>query len=113
MPDCSVNCPHTSRITKLETQYDLLVPTIGKIDGKLDIVVGGLNRVELLETKHSTHTEAIERAFKRIEVVEAQSVTTAKALADMLSQLKGMYRLGVVMWVVLGGTIGFILNKVI
>lgn len=113
MTDCSINCPYSSRITKLEAQHDHLAPMINKLDVKLDQVIITLSRVEVLESKHNNHTDALERAFDRIETIEKQVSETSKVLADTLSQLKGMTRFGVVLWVALSGCIGFVFNKVL
>jgi hypothetical protein len=113
MAECSTNCPHLSRIAKLETQFDYLAPLINKMDGKIDQVILGLSRVEVLESKHFGHGEALGRAFERIESVEQESLNTSKALADLLSQIKAITRLAVVLWTVLGGAVGYIASKVV
>jgi hypothetical protein len=100
-------------MTKLETQQDYLSPVINKMDNKLDTVILGLNRVEILELKHSNHADSINRAFTRIEAVEEQTKATAKVLADLLSQIKGMTRLALILWGATGATVVFLLNKVI
>lgn len=113
MPDCSTNCPYIGRITKLEAHQDHIAPMMSKMDSKLDTVILGLSRVEILELKHSTHTESINRAFTRIEAVEEQAKATAKVLADLLSQIKGMTRLAVVLWAGTGATVIYLFNKVL
>lgn len=113
MSDCSPTCPFGNRITKLETQYDLLTPLVSKIDLKLDQVILGLSRVEILELKHDNHSESLNRAFSRIEATEKQIAATTQAVQDMISQVKGMARVALVVWTLFGATVGFILNKVI
>ena len=81
------------------------------MDQKLDKVIQGLGRIEILELKHSSHSDAIKQAFTRIDLIEEQLGKTVRTLADMLSQLKGMTRLTTVAYTVLGGVGGFILNK--
>lgn len=112
MPDCSTNCPHLPRILKLETQFDHIHPLINKMDGKLDQVILGLGRIEVLESKHMNHADALNRAFERIEEVEKQSKETSRALADLLSQIKGMTRMAIVLWAIMGASVGYIINKV-
>lgn len=113
MSDCSANCPYIGRITKLETQQDHITPMMNKMDSKLDTVILGLSRVEILELKHSTHSESLNRAFNRIEAVEEQARATAKVLADLLSQIKGMTRLAIIIWAGTGATVAFLINRVI
>jgi hypothetical protein len=102
-----------SRIAKLEAQHDYTLPMIGKMDGKLDQLLVALSRVEVLENNHSTQNEALDRAFGRIESVERQVTDTTRALSDLLSQIKGMTRLAMVLWTIMGVSVGFILNKVV
>lgn len=111
MSDCAANCPHLGRIIKLETQYDDTNPLITTMDGKLDKVILGLGRIEILELKYSNLSDAIKQAFTRIDNVEDQLGKTVRTLSDMLSQLKGMTRLTTAAYTVLGGVGGFILNK--
>jgi len=113
MPECTGTCPYIGRIAKLETQQDHLGPMINKMDSKLDTVLLGLGRVEILELKHATNTDAINRAFTRIDSVEGQIESTAKVLNDLLSQIKGMTRLAMVFWACTGASIIYIINKVI
>lgn len=113
MSDCAHSCPYAGRITKLETQYDYITPLMNKMDNKLDKVIVGLGRVELLELKHSNHSESIDRAFTRIELVEKQVESTAKVLSDLLSQIKGMTRLAMVLWAGTGATVIYLFNKVL
>lgn len=113
MSDCAANCPYLGRIIKLETQYDHSNPLITTMDGKLDKVIQGLGRIEILELKHVNLSDSIKQAFTRIDNVEDQLGKTVRTLSDMLSQLKGMTRLTTVAYTVLGGMGGFILNKLI
>lgn len=113
MSDCFNQCPHLGRIAKLETQYDHVTPLINKLDGKLDQVILSLGRVEVLESKHNNHAESLARAFDRIGLIERQSLDTARALADLLSQIKGMTRMGIILWTAMGSAVGFILTRVL
>lgn len=113
MPECTGTCPYVGRIAKLETQQDHIVPMINKMDNKLDTVLLGLGRVEILELKHANNSESISRAFNRIDSVEVQIETTTKVLNDLLSQIKGMTRLAIVFWACTGASIIYIINKVI
>jgi hypothetical protein len=101
---------------KLETQHDHVLPIISKmdlkLDAKLDQVILGLGRVEVLESKHNNHSDALGRAFERIELIEKQTGETSRALADLLSQIKGMTRMAIVLWTVMGATVGFLVNKI-
>ena len=107
-----IHCPHVGRISKLEAQQDHVAQTVLKIDAKLDQVLLALGRVEVLENKHAHHTEALGRAFARIESIEKQSRDTAAALSDLMSQIKGMSRLALVIWMVMGSAVGVLVTKV-
>lgn len=111
-PCTPIHCPHAGRISKLEAQQDHVAQVVLKMDGKLDQVLLALGRVEVLESKHAHHTEALGRAFARIESIEKQSKDTATALNDLMSQIKGVSRLAIVLWTVLGGTVGVLITKV-
>lgn len=105
-------CPHIGRIARLEAQHDHVLRTVQKIDEKIDKVLLSLGRVEVLESKHIHHNEALARAFKRIEDTEEQVSDTAKALNDLISQIRGMSRLAVVLWTLLSGIVGTVATKV-
>lgn len=113
MTDCPTNCPYVGRITTLEAQHNLLTPLVNKIDSKMDQVIVSLGKIEVIELKHATHTEALDRAFKRIEDNEKQLEATTVIVRDVLSQLKGMMRVAIVLWTIFGGALGFILTRVI
>lgn len=112
MSDCPSTCPYVGQIAKLESENGHITPVIASISSKLDQVIIGLGRVELLEVKHNNHAEALTRAFTRIENIEKQVAETSRVLADTLSQIKGMTRVAVVLWTVMGGFVGFIITKV-
>lgn len=112
MPDCN-NCPYIERITRVESNYQHTLPVITAMNNKLDIVIISLGKIEVLESKHNNHSEALGRAFERIEVIETQIMDTSKAVSDLLSQIKGMTRLAMVLWAVMGASVGFIFNKML
>lgn len=113
MPECTGTCPYIGRIAKLETQQDHIGPMINKMDSKLDTVLLGLGRVEILELKNANNSDSINRAFTRIDSVETQIENTTKVLNDLLSQIKGMTRLAIIFWACTGASIVYIINKVI
>ena len=105
------NCSQLGRIAKLEAQHDHVLSAIGKMDEKLDRVIVMLGRVEVLESKHITHNEALSRAFARIESSERRIDDTALKLNDLMSQIKGMTRAAVLLWTVMGGSVTYALIK--
>lgn len=112
MPDCN-NCPYIERISRVESSYQHSLPVITAMNGKLDVVILSLGKIEVLESKHNNHSEALGRAFERIEAIEKQTMDTSKAVSDLLSQIKGMTRLATVLWTVMGASVGFIFSKVL
>ena len=113
MPECDLGCNQSSRIAKLETQHDYVGSMINHMNAKLDQVIIGLGNVALLEVKHNNHAESLNRAFSRIEIVEKQAATTQQALAEILNQIRGMARMAVVVWACIGGTLGYLITKII
>lgn len=105
------SCSQLTRIAKLETQHDHVLLAIGKMDEKLDRVLMALSRVEVLESKHLSHNEALTRAFSRIESAERRLDDMALKLNDLMSQIKGMTRAAVVLWTVMGGSVTYALIK--
>jgi hypothetical protein len=105
------SCTQLGRIATLEAQHDHVLHAIGKMDEKLDRVITMLGRVEVLESKHLSHNEALARAFSRIELAERRLDETALKLNDLMSQIKGMTRAAVVLWTVMGGSVTYALIK--
>lgn len=112
MSDCN-NCPYIERISRVESNYQHTLPVITAMNSKLDTVILSLGKIEVLESKHNNHSEALGRAFERIEAIEKQTMDTSKAVSDLLSQIKGMTRLAMVLWSVMGASVGFIFSKVL
>jgi len=98
-------CTEDGRITRLESQITSVGKTLDRLDSKMDQVLTAINRVEVLETKHSNSSEALHRAFSRIETTEAAVKSVDCELQANLNKLRGMKYLAWVLWTILGTTV--------
>ena len=85
-------CPHEKRLDALERRHETLLENIKKMedrfDAKLDLILSQLNKVAILEEKHTYQSAALERAFNRIKDLDDQ----VDALSSFKDQVKGMAR---------------------
>ena len=99
------SCGEDGRITRLESQVTTIGKTLDRLDSKMDQVLTAINRVEVLETKHSNSTEALARAFGRIEAAEKAVKSVDCELQANLNKLRGMKYLAWALWSILGTTV--------
>ena len=107
MPDCDAanRCPYQERISKMEARLESKDGTMGRVEQKLDTLLTQVGKIELLEHKHATQSDTINRAFESLAEVRQQSIDTARGLADLLSQIRGMARSAYILWSLMGAAV--------
>lgn len=78
------------------------------MNGKLDLIVASLARVQLLEEKHANQNEAVARAFKKLE---AQEVVLDTLLA-FKNKIEGMATMAWLLWTGMGAAMVAMLVKI-
>ena len=106
-----LNCSQQTEVALLRAHYLNLQKTLDTMSNKMDSILVEMANVRTLEGKLGHHNEALNRAFMRIEVVEKQSDETAKLLLEFMAQIRGMTKLAVALWTVMGGVVGWLVSK--
>ncbi len=105
-------CTQHHRITNLEKSYEGLMEKLqiieNKFDGKLDLILMQINKIAVLEANHNNHSQAMGRAFSKIEQLE----TDNRKLNDFKSTTEGMAKLAWVIWGTLGAGVFTLIIKV-
>ena len=91
-------CASHHRITALEKRDEDLLSEIRKMsekfDSKLDMIISQVTKIEVLEVNHSYHKDAMDRAFKKIEQLEANCTT----LVEYKNKAEGMAKMAWLLW---------------
>ena len=105
-------CPHEKRLDTIEKRNDGIVESLrqmeNKFDAKLDMILMQLNKVAILEEKHSYQSAALERAFNKITTLD----TEFEELVKFKSHVEGMARMAYIIWGAMGVSIVAMLSKV-
>ena len=105
-------CSSDLRLDALERRHETLLENIKKMedrfDAKLDLILSQLNKVAILEEKHTYQSASLERAFTRIKDLDDQ----VDALSSFKDQVKGMARMAYLIWGAMGVSIAAIVAKV-
>jgi hypothetical protein len=105
-------CFHEKRLEVIERRYDGLQEALKKMedkfDAKLDMILFQINKVAILEEKHSYQSAALERAFSKIQLLDE----AVDALSSFKDRTEGMARMAWLIWSAMGVTIGGIVLKV-
>lgn len=102
------DCMNEGRIMKMELQTAGMLEAMQKIEGKIDIVLQQVNKISILEMNHTQHTEAFNRAFKRIEELEDDSKKTEK----FISHTQGMAKMAWIIWSAMGISVVTLIVKI-
>lgn len=106
-------CNQDTRISTMERRYESLLESIKKMedkfDGKLDLILFQVNKVAVLEEKHTSQSQALGRAFQKIETLEGH----IDDLSSFKNRAEGMARMAFVLWSALGISVGAIAVKVL
>jgi hypothetical protein len=80
-----------------------------KFDAKLDMIIFQINKVAVLEEKHTYQSQALGRAFEKLGMIETD-VDTLKSFKD---KTEGMARMAYLLWAAMGISLGAVIMKVI
>lgn len=110
-PAPNASCPHEGRIYSLEQQDALIREALSKFEVKLDQILGYINKIAVLENKHSHHADEITRAFRRIEKLEQEVEALSRETRAFINKVDGVVSLSRWLWIGMGGTILAMLFK--
>lgn len=109
MPD---PCSQIHRIDTLERRDESIFSTLKKMedkfDAKLDLILFQINKIAVLEANHQHHSNALDRAFEKIEHLE-DSIRETEAFRN---KTEGMAKMAWTLWAAISGIVGFLLIKV-
>lgn len=119
--DCS---NHEKRLIGVEHVTTDISKTMSQVVDKLDKILDKVNRIDILEEKHSTQQSDINRAHRKIEMLESAHSTEIDNIVktvDILSvetrgfvsETKGMVKMAWYLWSVIGSTVFILLIKVL
>ena len=105
-------CPHERRLETLERRYEMLLDNIRKMedkfDTKLDLILLQINKVSILEEKHTYQSAALERAFNRIQLLD----DAMDKLSSFKDHTMGMAKMAYIIWGAMGVSITAMLVKI-
>ena len=115
---------HERRLIGVEHVTTEIQKSIGSMVDKLDKILEKVNRIDILEEKHSTQQADITRAHRKIEMLEtAHNVeidTVAKRVEDLavesrkfMNETNGMARMAWIVWTMMGSGLVVMLVKVL
>ena len=106
-------CSHEQRLISIERRHESLLESIKKMedkfDAKLDMIIFQINKVAVLEEKHTYQSQALGRAFEKLGNIE-MSVDTLKSFKD---KTEGMARMAYLLWTAMGVSLGALAVKVL
>jgi len=106
-------CHYEHRLEQIERRYESLLESLKKMedkfDTKLDMILFQINKVAILEEKHTYQSQALGRAFEKIGLIET-SVDNLKSFKD---KTEGMARMAYLLWTAMGVSVGALAVKVL
>lgn len=105
-------CKHESKIAMLEQRDQMILDLLQKLEGKVDLVLMQLTKVAVLEANHDHQSEALGRAFTRIESLELEMKSLSKSTNEFISHTKGMARMAWYLWGLITALVGALGIKV-
>ena len=107
----SDSCPHEARLTTLERRHDTVLESFKKMedkfDAKLDMILYQINKVSVLEEKHSYQSAALERAFSRIQTLDE----AIDKLSSFRDHAEGMAKMAWILWSAMGLSLAAVIAK--
>ena len=105
-------CSSEKRLETIERRYDNLSDVIKKMedkfDAKLDMILYQINKVAILEEKHTYQSAALTRAFDHLKDLD----TEVKILQDFKNKTEGMAKMAWLLWSAMGLSLAAIITKV-
>ena len=104
-------CPHETRIASIEQRHERLLESIKKMedkfDAKLDMIIFQINKVAVLEEKHTYQSQALGRAFEKLGMVELD----IDKLKSFMDKTEGMARMAWYIWGAMGIGLASVIAK--
>lgn len=105
-------CSNSHRIELLERKDDSIFTALKKMedkfDAKLDLILFQINKIAVLEANHQHHSNALDRAFEKIESLEV----SLRESQTFQHKTEGMARMAWYLWAAISGAVGFLIVKV-
>jgi hypothetical protein len=122
--DAKCECKQEAKIAMLEQRDGMILDLLGKLEQKTDLILMQITKVAVLEVNHDHQSEALARAFTRIEHLERATADAAKessrqieALSTetrkFMNQMEGMARGAKILWTLMGGGLGLMFLKIV
>jgi hypothetical protein len=104
-------CNQEKRLEALERRHDALLESLKKMedkfDAKLDMIIFQINKVAVLEEKHTYQSQALGRAFEKLGMLE----TSVDTLDKFRAHIEGMAKMAWVIWSAMGLSLAAIIAK--
>ena len=100
-----------ARMAAIENRHEKLMESIKKMedkfDAKLDMIIFQINKIAVLEEKHTYQSQALARAFDKLAVLSDE----VESLTKFRSHIEGMAKMAWVIWSAMGLSLAAILTK--
>lgn len=110
MSDCPIphrECPYSATVTTHQANMQQIMDLLQELRSDMKTVKVSLGNMPLLEQDLRYQKEALDRAFENIRTLE----NVIEAHKAKLSELRGMRRMAVLVWTVMGSGLGLALFK--
>lgn len=107
------SCKHEGKIQMLDQRDQMIQESLSELKSKTDLILMQITKVAVLEVNHVHQTEALSRAFKRIDDLEGQITALTANTNAFINRVDGMARMAKFLWVMMGGGLGAMLLKVL
>lgn len=115
-------CKQEAKIAMLEQRDAMIIDLLGKLEQKTDLILMQITKVAVLEVNHDHQSEALARAFNRIESLERAVSDSAKESArqieslgtetrKFMNQMEGMAKGARILWTIMGSGLGIMMVK--
>lgn len=112
MPDFC-ECKHEGKIAMLEQRDAMIMDALSELKGKTDLILLQVTKVAVLEVNHGHQSEALGRAYSRIEKLEEGAADLATETREFMNTMNGMARMAKWMWSLMGGSLGLMMLKML
>lgn len=106
------DCKQLGRIAVLEQRDASIIESLQELKQKTDLILMQVTKVAVLEVNHSHQSEALARAFTRIEQIEKELTTLSKETREFMHTVQGMSKMAWYLWGGMGAGMVAMLSKV-
>lgn len=107
------DCKHEAKIAMLDHRDSTIVDALHELKGKVDLILIQTTKIAVHEVYHNNHSEALHRAFGRIEDTEHNVNDLAKETREFMNQVRGMMKMAYWLWGAMGTGLGLMALKVL